>query len=68
MQVGIKDFNVKMEIKNRGIELDLYTNDNRHLGDLVITKTQLIWCPGRTTPANGKKISWEDFIEYMRSL
>lgn len=30
-------------------------------------ETGLTWCKGKTTPANGKKISWDDFITYMES-
>ncbi len=68
MKVSIKDFAVTMEIKNKGVELDLYSNDGTHRGDLVVTQTGLTWCKGKTTPANGKKISWDDFITYMQSL
>ena len=68
MKVSIKDFAVTMEIKNKGVELDVYSNDGAHRGDLVVTKTGLTWCKGKTTPANGKKISWDDFIAYMQSL
>jgi hypothetical protein len=68
MKVSIKDFAVSMEIKNKGIELDVYTPDGTHLGDLVITKTNVVWCKGRTTPANGKKLSWTKFIEHMEGL
>lgn len=65
MKVSIKDFAVTMEIKNKGVELDVYGNDGTHRGDLVVTKTGLTWCKGKTTPANGKKISWDDFVTYM---
>lgn len=67
MKVSIKDFAVTMEIKNKGVELDVYDNAGDHLGDLVVTKTGLTWCKGKTTPENGKKISWAAFIEYMQS-
>ena len=66
MKVSIKDFPVSMEIKNKGIEVDVYDGDD-HLGDLVVTKTGLTWCKGRTNPENGEKISWKDFIDYMQS-
>ena len=46
MQVSIKDLSVSMEIKNKGIELDVYDNQGDHLGDLVITKTRLRRCAG----------------------
>ena len=67
MKVSIKDFAVTMEVKNKGVELDVYSNDGKHLGDLVVTKTGLTWCKGKTTVAKGKKISWDDFISYMQS-
>jgi hypothetical protein len=68
MNVSIKDLAVSMEIKNKGIELDVYDSDGNHLGDLVITKTKVIWCKGRTTPANGTAVGWPKFIELMESL
>ena len=67
MKVSVKDFAVSMEIKNKGIELDVYDNET-HRGDLVVTKSKLVWCKGRTKPANGKKITWDKFIGYMESL
>lgn len=68
MKVSVKDFAVSMEIKNKGIELDVYDNKGKHLGDLVVTKTGLTWCKGKTTQQNGKKISWDAFIAYVESL
>lgn len=65
MKVYIKDLAVNMEIKNRGIEVGIYDTQDNFLGDLVIRKSGLIWCRGRTTPDNGKRISWERFIELM---
>ena len=65
MNVSVKNFPVTMEIKTKGIELDVYDNDGTHLGDLVVTKTKLVWCQGRTTVRNGKPITWAKFIEYM---
>lgn len=63
MKVNIKDFNVAMEIKNNGIELEVRETDGSHLGDLVVTKTQVIWCPGRTTRTNGHTVTWKKFIQ-----
>lgn len=67
MKVSIKDLSVDMEIKNSGVELDIYTNDGKHLGDLVVTKAALIWCKGRTGRDNGVKIPWNEFIEWAES-
>ena len=65
MKVSIKDLQVTMEIKNNGIEIDVTDNDGVHKGDLFVTKTQLIWCNGKTRRENGKTITWSEFAEYM---
>lgn len=40
MKVSIKDLSVQMDIKNSGVEFDVYSPDgNEHHGDLVVTKT-----------------------------
>ena len=68
MQVTIKSLNVDVELKNRGIELEIRNPQGEFLGDLVVTKTHLIWCKGRTKRENGKTISWAAFQTYMNSL
>ncbi len=68
MKVSVKDFNITMEIKSKGVELDISDNAGKHLGDLVVTKTRLIWCPGKIPRKNGKRISWQDFTAYMEAL
>jgi hypothetical protein len=68
MKVSIKDLSVDMEIKNNGVELDVYSADgSKHLGDLFVTKSGLIWCHGKTGRDNGVKVSWDKFIEWMES-
>ena len=67
MKVNIKSLSVSMDIKQKGIELEVYDNQGTHLGDLVVTKVKLIWCKGRTTPAKGIPINWNDFIKYMEN-
>jgi len=67
MKVSIKDLAVTMEIKNSGIELDVYDNNGTHLGDLVVTKAKLIWCKGKTQRENGKVITWDQFIDLMNN-
>lgn len=68
MKVAIKDFGVAMDIKSRGIELEVRDTAGQQLGDLVITMSKVIWCPRRTTPANGKHLTWPKFIEAMNTL
>lgn len=67
MQVKIKQFDVQMDLKNNGIELEIKDNDGAFLGDLIVTKTGLIWCEGKTARKNGKKISHRVFRDYMVS-
>jgi hypothetical protein len=67
MKVSVKDFAVTMKLKNKGIELGVYNNNDKHLGDLVVTKTQLKWCRGKKPRRRGISIKWEDFIKYMKS-
>ena len=63
MKVSIKNLAVDMEVKTKGVELDVYDSAGKHLGDLVVTKTGLIWCQGRVNRANGVKITWDAFIK-----
>jgi hypothetical protein len=65
MKVEIKSFDVQMEVKNNGIEFEVADNEGNHQGDVILTKTGLIWCKGRQRRANGTKISWTKFIEIM---
>lgn len=67
MQVSIKRLDVQMELKNKGMEIDVYKPDGTFLGDLVITKTGLTWCKGKTKAQNGVKVKWGDFITWMEN-
>ena len=65
MKVSIKSFDVQMDVKNKGIEFQVYDNDNNFRGDCIVTKASLIWCEGKTPRKNGVTVSWEDFIAWM---
>jgi len=65
MQVKIKSFDVGMEVKSKGIEFDIYKPNGERLGDVVLSMTGLIWCEGKTSRKKGKKIKWEEFIDWM---
>jgi hypothetical protein len=62
MKVSIKEFDVAMELKNNGVELEVRDPQGNHVGDLVITKTVVEWCAGRTRRGNGVTKSWDDLI------
>lgn len=65
MQVKIKKFDVEMELKNNGVELEIRDPSGNFLGDLVVTKKHLIWCKGKKARANGKKLTLDKFIKMM---
>ena len=68
VKVNIKKFDVEMEVRNSGIELEVRSPDGlRQLGDVVITKTSIIWCKGKTSRQRGVRITWAEFIAYMES-
>jgi len=54
-----------MDIKNNGIELDVYDNEENHLGDLIVSKKGLTWCKGKTSRENGFVLKWEKFIQLV---
>lgn len=66
MLVTIKSFDVEMQIKNKGIELDVYDNDGvNHIGDLYVSKAGITWCKGKTTRAKGVTLTWAKFTKLM---
>ncbi len=65
MQVKIKQLGVAMDIKSKGMELEIRDTSGSHLGDVVVTMTGVTWCKGRTQPENGVKVTWAQFIELM---
>lgn len=67
MKVYIKDLAVDMEIKNTGVELEVCDSEDKQIGDLIVTKTKLIWCNGRTSRKNGREVTWKEFIAWMNS-
>ena len=67
MLVSIKTFSVEMDVKNAGVEFEVRDTQNNFKGDCYVTKTGLIWCEGRTRKANGVRVSWEEFMDWMNN-
>ena len=64
MNVKIKKFEIEMEVKTNGIELEVRTPDGtKQLGDLIVSKTGLKWCKGKST--KGKFMTWEKFTSMI---
>ncbi len=68
MKVKVKDFAVEMELKNNTIEFEVRDTQDKFLGDLVINKSSLIWCEGRTSRESSKKIARAKFNDFMNSV
>jgi len=66
MDVWIKSFDVKMEVKTNGMELEVRDNSGQ-VGDCYVNKTGLTWCRGRTRRAQGIKLSWAELQEILAS-
>ena len=68
MEVRIKQFDVDMLVKQKGIEFEVRTPDGTsQIGDCYITMTGLVWCQGKTTKQNGTKMSWDHLAEILES-
>jgi len=67
MKTFIKDLGCDLGIKNKGVEIDVSDTTNKHLGDLCITNTRLIWCKGKKKRENGTGVTWDRFIKWMES-
>ncbi len=66
MKVKITKFGLDLDVKNKGMELAVYSPDGTdRLGDLKVTKTGLTWSNGKE--AKGTKATWKQFIDWMNS-
>ena len=69
MDVSIKSFDVKMDVKSKGIEFEVRKpKGGAHRGDCLLTMTGVTWCEGRTKPENGVKISWDDLAVVLADV
>ena len=47
VSVLIKSFDVKMDVKNKGVEFEVRDNLKVFLGDCIVTRRGLVWCKGK---------------------
>ena len=62
MKANIKKLDVEMELKNKGMEIEVRDTNDEFKGDLVISKSGVIWCKGKVQRKNGVKKSWDELI------
>lgn len=67
MKIGIKQFNVDMQLKTNGIEFEVRDNKDNFLGDLRIGKAKIEWCAGKIQKGNGVSKTWEELIQFFNS-
>lgn len=68
VRVKVKQFAVDMEVKTTGIEFEVREpDDSAQVGDCYVTKTGITWCKGKTTKANGIRVSWKELAELLAS-
>lgn len=67
MKVSVKDLAVSMDLGNKGIQLDVYDTQGKHLGDLRIGKAKIEWCRGKTQSGNGHTVNWHELIAWFQS-
>jgi hypothetical protein len=67
MKISVKDFQVNMDLGNKGLQLDVYDTDDKYLGDLRIGKAKLERCKGKIHTGNGKTKTWKELIEWFES-
>ncbi len=65
MKVNIKDLSVVMPLGNNGIQLNVYDNNGKFLGDLRIGKATIEWCKGKTHQGNGSQVKWPELIKWF---
>ena len=68
MRVRIKE--LAHQIKTKGVTLAVSDTKGAHVGNLVVTKTKVIWYPGKTHKGkgNGHGQTWPRFIARMEKL
>lgn len=68
MALKIKSFMDFVQVGTKGIEFEVRSTDNKtQIGDLILSKAKMIWCPGRTTAANGVTVKWTELAELLKS-
>ena len=77
MKLLIKSFDVDMEVKTKGIEIDVYELDQKQadgttkkgdrLGDVILNKKGLTWCKEARPAAPRATKTWKEVITWMES-
>ena len=66
MDVKIKNLDAEMQLKAKGMELDVKAPKGKAaLGTLAVTKAGLVWTKGK---AKGVNISWAKFVAFVEGL
>jgi hypothetical protein len=65
MDVKIKNLDAEMQLKAKGMELDVKAPNGKVAGTLAVKKAGLVWTKGK---AKGVNISWVKFLAFVDGL
>ena len=65
MQVGVAMDEVTITLGNKGVTFQVADNGGKHRGNLRVGRATVEWRKGKTQKGNGKKMSFDKFIELM---
>ena len=68
MKVNAKLDDVTITLGNKGITLNISTNDGKHRGDLRLGQATVEWMKGRTHEGNGIKIPLSKLLDMIETL
>lgn len=68
MKIKLELSSVDIQLGNNGINLKIADNQGKHLGDLRIGRGHIVWMKGKTTEANGKKLTMKKFLEILDAV
>lgn len=67
MEVQMKKITSPITIGTKGNGVVFQVKDgDKHLGDLVVTRSRMEWCPGRTKEGNGYPVPWRKLKETLK--
>jgi hypothetical protein len=67
MQVTVEEIR-QVAVGNKGVLIRIRTEEGKNLGKLWIGHATVRWAKGATRESNAKRLSVEDFVDYLNQL
>jgi hypothetical protein len=68
VKIKLEMDSVDIHLGNKGINLKIADPQGNHLGDLRIGRGHVVWMKGKTTEANGKKLTMKKFLDALDAM